>query len=72
VWNLGLVLVGWVFGTLLGPEESGAGIPGGVWGLVVSWWFDIWIVDASIARTCAPSWPESVLGGVVVCGCLFL
>ena len=34
-------------GTLLGPEESGAG-PGGVWLLVFLWLFGCWIVDASI------------------------
>jgi hypothetical protein len=37
VWNRRPVFVGWVFDTLLGPEESGAasGCPGV--GLVVSW-----------------------------------
>ena len=58
-----------VFGTLLGPEESGAGPDGclgrGLVGLLV---LDFWIVDASIARTAAPSvWVRSriVFGGVV-------
>ena len=36
------------FGTLLGPEESGAGIPMGWVVLVFLWLFGCWIVDASI------------------------
>ena len=52
-----------VFGTLLGPEESGAGTPNGCLWLFVDVWvsglmcllvFDFWIVDASIARTVTP------------------
>jgi hypothetical protein len=35
-------------GTLLGPEESGAGTWMGVWLLVFLWLFGCWIVDASI------------------------
>ena len=76
VWNLVRRRGRWmVFGTLLGPEESGAR-PGWGWfrrmGLLL---FDCWIVDASIARTedlcqvdevCRRWW------GFRMCGCLFL
>jgi len=65
--GVALVRVG-CLGTLLGPEESGAGRDGcpgaGLVGLLV---LDSWIVDASIARTAAPV--HSVVVECVWWGC---
>ena len=54
-------------GTLLGPEESGAGPDGCSGAMLVGLLFlDFWIVDASIARTSSPRWVLRLFVGTVV------
>ena len=77
VWNgrwpvglgAGLRCVGGLGGTLLGPEESGAGLDGWwVWLLVFLWLFGCWIVDASIfLAVCSDRFPWSFLLGCGWC-----
>ena len=68
---------GGCFGTLLGPEESGAGpamvvnCGWGLRGLVGLLLFDSWIVDASIARTVGPWVQLWLVGGCFCVGVCF-